>query len=82
MGVSPSTVLQRSVNAGGREWRSWLEGSGSPTLKTANKVLVFVKDSLLQIDHGSERCEMARDLVAEINQMRVVSATVKKDMAA
>lgn len=44
-GVQPSTVLQRAVGLSGSVWQRWEEGKGSPTLKTADRIMAYMKDN-------------------------------------
>lgn len=43
--IHPSTVVQRAAKMGGAAWAKWEAGSGSPTLKTADKILKYMADN-------------------------------------
>ena len=45
LGVQPSTVVQRAANVGGGSWAKWETGYGSPTLRTADKILKYMRDN-------------------------------------
>ena len=44
LGVQPSTVVQRAAKLGGAAWAKWEAGDGSPTLRTADKILKYIKE--------------------------------------
>ncbi len=41
--IHPSTVVQRGGKLGGAVWSRWEAGEGSPTLKTADKILRYME---------------------------------------
>ena len=41
VGVSPSTVIQRAANVGGRKWAAWQKG-GSCSMRTADRIRAFM----------------------------------------
>lgn len=45
LGVRPSTVVQRAAKVGGVAWAKWEAGGGSPTLRTADKILKYMQDN-------------------------------------
>lgn len=45
LGVQPSTVVQRAAKLGGAAWAKWEAGDGSPTLRTADKILKYIKEN-------------------------------------
>lgn len=49
LGVQPSTVVQRSAGLGGVAWARWEAGDGSPTMRTADKILKYIEDNPVPI---------------------------------
>lgn len=45
LGVQPSTVVQRAAKLGGAVWARWEAGDGSPTLRTADKILKYMQEN-------------------------------------
>lgn len=45
LGVQPSTVVQRAAKLGGAAWAKWEAGDGSPTLRTADKILKYMHEN-------------------------------------
>lgn len=45
LGVQPSTVVQRAAKLGGAAWAKWEAGDGSPTLRTADKILKYMQEN-------------------------------------
>lgn len=45
LGVHPSTVVQRAAKLGGAAWAKWETGESSPTLRTADKILKYMKEN-------------------------------------
>lgn len=45
LGVRPSTVVQRAAKVGGVAWAKWEAGDGSPTLRTADKILKYMEEN-------------------------------------
>lgn len=45
LGVQPSTVVHRAAKVGGAVWARWEAGDGSPTLRTADKILKYMADN-------------------------------------
>jgi len=44
LNIQPSTVVQRAAKVGGSVWSKWEAGRGSPTLRTADKILKYISD--------------------------------------
>lgn len=44
LGIHPSTVIQRAAKVGGAAWAKWDAGEGSPTLRTADRILKYMAD--------------------------------------
>jgi hypothetical protein len=44
-GVHPSTIVQRAAKLNGAVWAKWEAEDGSPTLRTADKILKYIKDN-------------------------------------
>lgn len=53
-GVSPSTVIQRAKCGNGTTWRRWVDGKGSPTLTTVDKLRKYFADNPPVSDEASE----------------------------
>lgn len=45
LGVRPSTVVQRAAQVGGVAWAKWEAGDGSPTLRTADKIMKYMEEN-------------------------------------
>lgn len=45
LGIQPSTVVQRAAKLGGAAWAKWEAGDGSPTLRTADKILKYMEEN-------------------------------------
>lgn len=45
LNIHPSTVVQRAAKLGGAAWARWEAGTGSPTLRTADKILKYIADN-------------------------------------
>lgn len=52
LGVQPSTVVQRAAQVGGLTWAKWEAGTGSPTLKTADKIRDYIKNNPVPVGGG------------------------------
>lgn len=50
LGVRPSTVVQRAAQVGGAVWAKWEAGDGTPTLRTADKILKYIADNPVKAD--------------------------------
>ncbi|WP_121068365.1 helix-turn-helix domain-containing protein [Chachezhania antarctica] len=50
LGVRPSTVIQRAAKLGGSAWSKWEAGDGSPTLKTADKIVKYMEQNPAQTE--------------------------------
>ena len=58
VGVKPSTVVQQAGCGGGTTWARWEAGDGSPTLRTADKILKFMAENPpLEAGTGLEAAE-------------------------
>ncbi|MEX5599133.1 helix-turn-helix domain-containing protein [Pseudophaeobacter sp. C1-32P7] len=44
-GVAPSTVIQRVGVGGGGTWAKWESGTGSPTLRTVDRLRKYMADN-------------------------------------
>lgn len=44
MGWQPSTVIQKA-GVGGGKWRRWVDGEGSPTLHTVDRLRKYMADN-------------------------------------
>jgi len=56
--ISPTTVVQRAKCGGGHTWEKWESGAGSPTLRTAEKLLKYIADNPAP-DAGAEPMKAA-----------------------
>ncbi len=52
LGIHPSTVVQRAARIGGAKWAKWEAGEGSPTLRTADRILKYMEDNPPRADEG------------------------------
>ena len=52
LGIQPSTVVQRAAKLGGAAWAKWESGEGSPTLRTADKILKYMMENPAPSEDG------------------------------
>lgn len=57
LGVAPSTVVQRAAKLGGAAWAKWEAGDGSPTLRTADKILKYIEENPAPASPPGDHCE-------------------------
>jgi len=43
--IAPTTVIQRAGVGGGGTWSKWADGSGSPTLRTVDRLRKYMADN-------------------------------------
>lgn len=53
IGVQPSTVAQTAGKVNGKAWSRWEAGEGSPTLRTADKILKYMAENPVPVPSES-----------------------------